>query len=53
MADLHAKLSMRRKGISGNKPENPTAMDKISEMIPPPPATQSDKSSAEEEDWDD
>lgn len=60
MADLHAKLAMRRKGISGAKAnvENAgggSAMDKISAMIPPPPATSDDKASAtntEDEDWD-
>lgn len=53
MADLHKKLAMRRKGISGAKenqaqsnipitastPVTPSSnlMDSISSMIPPPP----------------
>ena len=46
MGDLFAKLSMRRKGISGSKGESGgsseaagggSAMDKISAMIPAPP----------------
>lgn len=51
MADLHKKLAMRRKGISGTKENGaqtgatsssmavPSAnlMDSISSMIPPPP----------------
>ncbi|KAK6635262.1 hypothetical protein RUM44_000513 [Polyplax serrata] len=55
MADLHNKLLMRRKGISGNvkKDTSPavSAMDKVSAMIPPP--THQDLSSAtEDEDWE-
>lgn len=59
MADLHAKLAMRRKGISGVKANQEngsgSAMDKISAMIPPPPTANYDKASAtntEDEDWD-
>lgn len=60
MADLHAKLAMRRKGISGVKANlesvgGGSAMDKISAMIPPPPTASNDKASAtntEDEDWD-
>lgn len=39
MADLHAKLLLRRTGISGqNKPDGGGGMmEKISAMIPPPP----------------
>lgn len=43
MSDLFAKLSMRRKGISGSRGDKSaedagggSAMDKISSMIPPP-----------------
>ena len=40
MSDLFSKLSMRRKGISGQKSESSgggsSAMDRISTMIPPP-----------------
>lgn len=57
MADLHAKLAMRRKGISGAKGEgaeggNP--LDKLSAMIPPPPPGNGKGSSTntEDEDWD-
>lgn len=48
MADLHKKLAMRRKGISGAKENQPpiatstavpsaNLLDSISSMIPPPP----------------
>lgn len=38
MADLHAKLEKRRKGILGNKDSaTPNVMDKVSAMIPQPP----------------
>lgn len=56
MADLHAKLSMRRKGISGaNKLPEGSAMDKISAMIPPPPIKEraaSTSATEEEDDWE-
>lgn len=55
MADLHAKLAMRRKGISGAKGEvGEGALDKISAMIPPPPPNDGKDSSTntEDEDWD-
>lgn len=56
MADLHAKLSMRRKGISGvKKPESSVsgAMEKVSAMIPPPALTEPGSSNTEDdEDWD-
>lgn len=49
MDDLHKKLMMRRKGISGTK--NPgNVMDRISALIPPP-VTQEDKAENDEEDW--
>lgn len=57
MADLHAKLSMRRKGISGTKKQESmdasTAMEKISAMIPPPVPTEINENNTEDEDWDD
>ncbi|XP_044257228.1 WASH complex subunit 1 [Tribolium madens] len=57
MADLHAKLSMRRKGISGTKKQETvdasSALEKISAMIPPPIRTESNENNAEDEDWDD
>ena len=56
MADLHAKLSMRRKGISGaNKLPEGSAMDKISAMIPPPPIKEraaSTSATEEEDEWE-
>lgn len=56
MADLHAKLAMRRKGISGAKGElgEGNALDKVSAMIPPPPPDNGKGSSTntEDEDWD-
>lgn len=56
MADLHAKLAMRRKGISGTKPDGDSgnALDKISAMIPPPPSNNDRGSSTntDDEDWD-
>jgi WAS family protein 1 len=68
MGDLFAKLSMRRKGISGSKGDSSSgpssslgadtgggsAMDKISAMIPPPPKASRGESmrSHESDDWD-
>lgn len=67
MADLHKKLAMRRKGISGLKEnesqQNTTAiktgstniMDSISSMIPaPPPKPDSNHSDDDDHDsdWD-
>lgn len=62
MADLHNKLALRRKGISGNKEQQslppvespPNVMDRISAMIPPPPKpnTDTDASDEENDDWD-
>lgn len=59
MADLHAKLQMRRKGISGTKSSEQSnfdagsALQKMSEMIPPPPVhEQADSINTEDEDWD-
>ncbi|KAG4066612.1 hypothetical protein HA402_007248 [Bradysia odoriphaga] len=55
MDDLHKKLALRRKGISGNKEvgQSSNVMDGISAMIPPPPPKQSDSSSESEsnDDW--
>ncbi|XP_012268668.2 WASH complex subunit 1-like [Athalia rosae] len=52
MADLHTKLSLRRKGISGTAT---SALDRMSAMIPPPPkpnelATSERNSAASEQD---
>lgn len=68
MADLHKKLAMRRKGISGAKEigsqsTNPAAtaaapssnliMDSISSMIPPPPKPETNTDRSEDDsDWE-
>lgn len=63
MGDLFAKLSMRRKGISGSKGEagsssasagGGSAMDKISAMIPAPPKNEGSEltHSGGGDDWD-
>ena len=64
MGDLFAKLSMRRKGISGSKGDSGgsleapsgggSAMDKVSAMIPTPPKTDCSESmqSGESDDWE-
>ncbi|XP_057367712.1 WASH complex subunit 1-like [Daphnia carinata] len=53
MVDLFNKLSMRRKGISGQNQETAGPMERISAMIPPPPppAAANVSSSDEVEDW--
>lgn len=66
MADLHKKLAMRRKGISGTKKDNeqkgnapalslgqPTLADSISSMIPAPPTTtkNDDSDQNDDDDW--
>lgn len=55
MADLHNKLAMRRKGISGARDSDnarPNMIERISSMIPPPPPPSS-KSPIESGDSDD
>ncbi|KAF2884009.1 hypothetical protein ILUMI_22127 [Ignelater luminosus] len=60
MADLHLKLSLRRKGISGTKAQDNqsgfdagSAMNKVSAMIPPPPTKpEAELTNTEDEDWD-
>ncbi|CAH1784413.1 unnamed protein product [Owenia fusiformis] len=67
MGDLMAKLTMRRKGISGSgqgggsgggssAPEPSTGggstMDKISSMIPPPPKPSGAPSAGDDDDWE-
>ncbi|KAB0801523.1 hypothetical protein PPYR_05877 [Photinus pyralis] len=60
MADLHAKLSLRRKGISGSKNQEipqfdaNSTMNKVSAMIPPPPPKHdyNESTNTEDEDWD-
>ncbi|XP_055906607.1 WASH complex subunit 1 [Eupeodes corollae] len=59
MADLHNKLLMRRKGISGAKDGrgNPTdgggVMSRLSSLIPPPPVKSQNSSSDDEDAGDD
>lgn len=53
MADLHAKLAMRRKGISGIKQEGGTgAVERMMTMIPPPPPVKESETEDDEE-WED
>ena len=64
MGDLFAKLSMRRKGISGSKGDSGgsseaasgggSAMDKVSAMIPAPPKTDRSETMhlGESDDWE-
>lgn len=67
MADLHKKLAMRRKGISGAKENGaqsniPVAasvaapssnlMDSISSMIPPPPKPEANTDRSDDDDSD-
>lgn len=57
MADLHNKLAMRRKGISGTKDvdySKPNMIDRMSAMIPPPSkGSDSDDSNDNDNDNDD
>lgn len=58
--DLHSKLQMRRKGISGareNADQPANVIDRLSALIPPPPPKMQMDASAsgesnDEEDWD-
>lgn len=57
MADLHAKLSMRRKGISGDRAKTDgSILGVLSAMIPPPVSKSTEPSNAEassaEDEWD-
>lgn len=62
MDDLHQRLSMRRKGISGNNntetsysmPQKSGVMNRISAMIPAPPPTaakDTSSNSSDDDDW--
>lgn len=52
MADLHAKLALRRKGISGLKQEGSAgAIERVLNMIPPPPVKESE--TEDDEEWED
>ena len=62
MSDLSNMLSLRRRGISGAKKaagpddEKPGMMDRISDMIPPPPAPEGGSGAGAtggEDDWED
>lgn len=61
MADLHAKLSMRRKGISGDKKaqnnqglDAGSTMSRLSSIIPPPiPSSNENPESTTDDDWED
>lgn len=68
MSDLFAKISMRRKGISGsskpdggrdekssrdNNTDSMSPMDKISAMIPPPSHSKDRSDTHDSEDWED
>lgn len=54
MADLHAKLYLRRKGISGMQPGTVDPLEKVLALIPPPPAKDSDTEPEDPDaDWDD
>ncbi|XP_046683302.1 WASH complex subunit 1-like isoform X2 [Homalodisca vitripennis] len=53
MADLHAKLSLRRKGISGSQPGTADPLEKMLAMIPPPPVKESDTDEQDDADWED
>lgn len=59
MSDLAAKLSLRRKGISGSQQgkEGGSIMDKLLASIPPPPqrmeSSESEGSDTTEPEWDD
>lgn len=55
MADLHAKIALRRQGIAGSKEakkEKGSMMDKVSKLIPPPPPDSDSDSTNGDEDWD-
>lgn len=61
MADLNAKLALRRKGISGAKEkvsesnDLSSALSKISAMIPPPISKTNElteSTNTEDDDWD-
>ncbi|KAK9513032.1 hypothetical protein O3M35_001314 [Rhynocoris fuscipes] len=53
MDDLHEKLHMRRKGISGKVDNTDGMLDRIVSMIPPPPALVKQPEDDDDEDWDD
>uniref|UniRef100_A0A146LJG7 WAS protein family 2 n=3 Tax=Lygus hesperus TaxID=30085 RepID=A0A146LJG7_LYGHE len=56
MEDLHAKLSMRRKGISGRVDVSEGGqvgmLERINSMIPPPPPKDSDTATEDGSDWE-
>lgn len=52
MTDLHNKLMMRRKGISGAQKEEPQSVkDRLSSLIPPPTKKSSDDDDKSDDEW--
>lgn len=50
--DLHSKLVMRRKGISGTRLKNESVIQRLSELMPsPPPQRNSSPDSSEDDEW--
>ena len=54
MADLANKLKARRSGISGAQENSSTvsAMDRVANMIPPPPKPSTTDQQDEDSDWE-
>ncbi|CAG4979561.1 unnamed protein product [Colias eurytheme] len=52
MADLHAKLSMRRRGISGAERAGGTVLHTLASVIPEPGDQSSPQQSSSDEDWE-
>ncbi|VVC99199.1 unnamed protein product [Leptidea sinapis] len=52
MADLHAKLSMRRRGISGAEKSGGTLLHALASAIPEPTEQSSPQQSSSGEDWE-
>lgn len=52
MADLHAKLSMRRRGISGAERTGGSVLHTLASVIPEPEFQSSPQQSSDDEDWD-
>lgn len=51
MADLHAKLSMRRRGISGAERYGGTVLHTLASVIPEP-GESTPRQSSSEDDWE-
>lgn len=52
MADLHAKLSMRRRGISGAERTGGSLLQTLASIIPEPGEQSTSQRSSSDEDWD-